>query len=355
MEKLTKEEKIKLETGKEMPDVRSQEEIDKEKNKKILCLLGTAYSRHKAPFDDPRCEFWGVGHCLLLQDIRKMDKVFEIHLPYIYESEISPFKSGDGTCKPLIYHANRENALYHANRDKDVTVIVSQANPKLNSYEIFPREELIEKYRGILPISDKFYATNSIAWMILYAIYLNKFDEIHLYGIHLETNTEWQYERPCCEWWLGVYTGLMLAQGKKGVITMAEESDICRGLNEYGFADIEVRRKKIQGKLAFNERAIAELTGRRNQVSSEMQRLQQERAIPIEEKIKWLKENVEIYSKEIEIYNNEDKEKYKQTILTKIDEQLQKFDKEGRELDAKISAFNGAKDTNLYYLNELNA
>jgi len=355
MSKLSKEEYCKELTGKEMPDLTPQEVIDKEKNKKILCLLGTAYSRHKAPWDNPNAEFWGVGHCLLLEDIKKMDKVFEIHLPYIYESEISPFKSGkEQTNKPLVYHANKENALFHA-KEKDVTVIVSQKNDKLNSYEIFPRQELIEKYQGILPVSDKFYATNSIAWMILYAIHLNKFDEIHLYGIHLETNTEWQYERPCCEWWLGVWAGLMLAQGKKGVIHMAEESDICRGLNEYGFADIEIRRKKIQGKLEFDDKAIKQLTHQRNIVSADMNRLISERNIPIEDKIKWLKDNIDLYSKELIAYETTDKEQYKNNILSKIESELQRLDREGRELDAKISAFNGARDTNLYYLNELNA
>lgn len=46
------------------------------------------------------------------------------------------------------------------------------------------------------------YFTSSIAYMIALAIY-EAFDEIHLYGVDMPSETEYYHERPCVEFWLG--------------------------------------------------------------------------------------------------------------------------------------------------------
>lgn len=59
----------------------------------------------------------------------------------------------------------------------------------------YPRQEIVQKF-GI----D--YFTSSIAYMIALAMYEN-FDEIHLYGVDMPSETEYYHERPCVEFWLG--------------------------------------------------------------------------------------------------------------------------------------------------------
>jgi hypothetical protein len=349
MSKMSKEEYVKNLTGKEMPVEKKEE-----KDKKILCIMGTAGSRNKAPYNDPRCEFWGVAHCLLLKDIPKLDKVFEIHLPYIYDKEISPY-----TNKPIIHHVNKENSPEWREK-KDVIAILPKEDKNINKYEVFERARLKEKYRDILPVSDAFYATNSIAWMLLLAldeiIENDKYDEVHLYGIHLETDTEWQYERPCNEWWLGIIAGYLLAHGKKNVIHIPEESDVLRGYHEYGFADIEVRRKKILGKKEFYENSLRDMNNQMIIMQNELEKMRRDRNISLDHKIKWAKDQIEFLNKEIEKYNSiEDKSLYEKEIHDTLDNKINAISTDIRKLENRMSAFNGAKDQVDYFLKELNA
>ena len=347
-EKLTKEAYVKELTGESMPVK------EEKKDKKILCLIGTAFSRHLAPYDNPNAEMWGVGHCVLLEDIKRMDKVFETHLPEVYESEISPFSG-----KPIICHANKENRLF--GREGDMRVVLGQPNKKnlINNWEILPKEYLIDKYKNLLPPSDNFYATNSIAYMILWAldkyIETNDFDELHLYGIHLETNTEWQFERPCNEYWLGVLTGYAMSKGKRGIIYLPPHSDVLRSYHEYGFADIEVKRQKYQGKLDFFTKSINDLTNQRMGLANRIGQLMQERTLSIDDRIKKFEEQRKAISFELEQIKKLGKEEYQKMVLQRINEELQKMDSEGRAADCRISAFNGAREQLQYHLLELNA
>lgn len=345
----------------EKENVKRDKVLSKKKDKKILAIVGTAGSRHLAPYDNSNCEIWGVGHCLLLADIPRMDKVFEIHLPYVYEQEKSPYTHNDPDKRlPLVYHANKEHALSNyipCKRIKeDVSVIVSQENPKLNKQEIFPREKLKEKYGWIFPPSDAFYCTNSIAWMLCYAIDMDRFDEIHLYGIHLETDSEWQYERPCNELWLGFFMGKMHERGiKTPVVYLPEMSDVLRAYHEYGFAEIEVNRKKYQERASFFDRQIADLKGQRGKLADERKRLIQELQIPFEEKKKYLSNQIEIFSKELEAMNKTNKEEYTERVNTKINERLKLINGEVYKLDCKTSAVNGAYEQTRYTLKQFNA
>ena len=356
-EKLTAEAYVEELTGEPMPDVRSKEEIEKAQNKKILCIIGTAFSRHKAPWDNPNAEFWGVGHCLLLDDVRKLDKVFEIHFgEKVYETEISPFSK-----KPLVYHANKEYRLYQQDKDKDLRVVLAQPNDKINDYELLPRDYLKAEYGDLLPPHDAFYATNSIAWMLVWALDLmikqKKYDEVHMYGIHLETSSEWQYERPCNEWWLGNISGYMMGKyGKKGVIYLPEESDVLRGYHEYGYADIEVRRKKLNGKIEFYDKAIKEMETQINAMIGELNQLDRERKMPIEEKMKWFKTHIDLYQQEVKAYEEaKNKKEHEQKIIQKIEDRMKAIDSNLRAVEKRASAFNGAKEQKQYDLMELNA
>ena len=344
MSKQTFEQKIKNLTGLEVQNE------NKENNKKICYIIGTANSRTKAPFNttNPNAQFWGVGHCLLLQDIKRLDKIFEIHLPYIYNQEISPFSN-----KPIVWHANKEYALF--DRNSDITVITQKKDVNLNNVELFDRNYFKDKYMSLFPPSDVFYATNSIAWMILKAID-DGFEEIHLYGIHLETQSEWSYERPCNEMWLGFFMGMMWERGiKTNVVYLPEEADVLRGYHEYGFADIEVRRKKIQSKIEMDNKIIEDMKNQRQNIVNELNRLHSEINFPIIKKIEYFKEQINLFSKELEIINSQNEEEYKKVIQEKISKMIQQNQESLKNIDARLNAFIGAKDRTEYFLNELNA
>lgn len=363
-EKLTREEYIQecmkqneqlgnIPNGEISPNIEKQEKKEdnkQENNKKICYIIGTANSRGRAPFDttNPNVQFWGVAHCLLLGDIKRLDKVFEIHLPYIYNEEISPYSQ-----KPIIWHANKEYALW--GRKNDVAVITQKKDPNINIVDEFDKEYYKQKYMWMFPPSDVFYATNSIAWMIIKAID-EGFEEIHLYGIHLETSGEWAYERPCNEMWLGFFMGMMYERGiKVPVVYLPEESDVMRGYHEYGFADIEVRRKKIQAKIEMDSRIIEDLKTQRTTLVNGINNLQKELEYPYEKRKKAIKDQIELMKKELAVISSKTKEEYEGIIKQKIQETIEKNHTNLRQLEARINSFQGAKDRTEYFLNELNA
>jgi hypothetical protein len=47
------------------------------------------------------------------------------------------------------------------------------------------------------------YLVGTVSYMIAFALLLNKWSRIELYGCNLETDEEWGYQRPCAEWLLG--------------------------------------------------------------------------------------------------------------------------------------------------------
>lgn len=344
-DKLSKEEYIKKLTGKE-----TQKEKTKKEDKKICYIIGTANSRFKAPFDtdNPNAEFWGVAHCLLLQDIKRLDKVFEIHLPYIYNQEISPYSN-----KPIIQHANKELRLF--GMQGDVTVIAQKKDENLNKVEVFDRQYYKNKYMQLFPPSDAFYATNSIAWMILKAID-DGFEEIHLYGIHLETQGEWAYERPCNELWLGFFMGMMWERGiKTSVVYLPEEADVLRGFHEYGFADIEVRRKKIQAKLDMDNKIIEDLKNQERAVVGQLNNLHKELLMSYEDRVKNLQNQVFVYDKELKAMQGQSKEEYERVLKSKIQNIIKEQEANLMNVRSRMHAFAGAKDRTEYFLNELNA
>jgi len=340
---------IKELTGKDMPVI--QEKI--EDNKRKLCIVGTAGSAGKAPYNDPNAEMWGVAHSLMLQSVKRLDKVFEIHLPYIYNQEVSPYSR-----KPIIHHANKENSPAWMPQ-KDIEAVTWVKDDNLNNNTVFPREYLKNKYKDLLPVNDKFYVTNSIAYMIVWALDMvienDAYDELHMYGIHLETDTEWQYERPCNEWWLGVLAGYLLAKGKRGVIHLPEESEVLRNEHEYGIADIEVKRKKIQGKVDFFNRGIEDMKFKRGILVNEAGKLNNEMRMTVDQKINNLKQQYEALTKELKKAESMPIEQY--DILTKqtISKKLEAFNNDIKNLDARLNAFQGARDAHTYHLKALNA
>jgi len=59
----------------------------------------------------------------------------------------------------------------------------------------YPIDAISEKY-------ETNYFTSSIAYMIAYALYTGA-KEINIYGVDMEQDTEYRYQRPCVAYWVG--------------------------------------------------------------------------------------------------------------------------------------------------------
>lgn len=307
--------------------------MKKETKKKKLCILGTAWSCKDAPFQDPDYDFWGVAHCLMLPQIPKMDAVFEIHLKSIWEKELDP-----RTQKPIIHNAN----------NKSIKTYLQEVDSEIPTSEKFPIKELTEKYRKYIVESDYFYATNSIVWMIILGIDLG-YEQIDMYGVHLECDQEWAFERPCVEYWLGVAAGLGIK------VNVATAADVCRGSHLYGYAEIEIQRKKILSRVeGFNSR-LNDMNRQRIIMMQQLMNLENELQLTSDAREEMIKKQFELINSEISIIAEKGKDEYNNIVKNKITDSLKKINAEVYELDKRINAVNGAKEDSEYFLKQLNA
>lgn len=307
--------------------------MKKETVKKKLCILGTAWSCKDAPFNDPDYDFWGVAHCLMLPQIQKMDAVFEIHLKSIWEKEVDP-----RTGKPIIHNANPGKIKTYLHEvDADIPTSV-----------VFPKEQLIEKYKKYIPESDYFYATNSIVWMILLGIDMG-YERIDLYGVHLECDQEWAFERPCVEFWMG------FAAGKGIKIDVATAADVCRGSHMYGYAEVEVQRKKILSRIEGFQSRLSDMNRQRTIMTQQMVNMEGELRMNAEQREEMIRKQEELIKSELGIIAEKGKDGYNEVVMQKIQDNLKRMHNEVYELDKKINAVNGALEDSQYFLKQLNA
>jgi len=77
--------------------------------------------------------------------------------------------------------------------------IGNQRVPEM-TLDTYPLRAIIEKY-------DSDYFSCSPAYMIAYALFTGA-KEINIYGIDMEANSEYNYERPCVAYWMGMAKAL---------------------------------------------------------------------------------------------------------------------------------------------------
>lgn len=101
----------------------------------------------------------------------------------------------------------------------------------------YPLQEIIEKY------NSRFF-TNSISYMIAYALY-EGFGNISIYGVDMDSQSEYVFERPSVSYWIG------FARGLSCEVEIA--SDIDNPIFLYGFDDYSVLIDKLKERSEFSK------------------------------------------------------------------------------------------------------
>ena len=180
--------------------------------KKKVCILGTAWTKKDAPWGDDSYDFWTLSPTLSHPDIDhgKIDVLFEMHPERYWKSDevISRLRGFDGP----VYMIDRV--------------------PEIPNSVRYPIERAREEFY-IPAMGDDLYVTNSITWIMMLA-YLEGYEEFYLYGVHMEMNSEYGYQKPGCEYLIGY----LQAKGKKVVI--GEGSPILKTPYLYGYKEPEI-------------------------------------------------------------------------------------------------------------------
>lgn len=144
-----------------------------------VCIVGYAEnSRHLAWYDDPDCEIWGVNQ--LYRFIPRADRWFQIHTNWDDKDR---------------WAAGTDQAAWLA--QCPIPVYMTDLNPAIPNSVRYPAERVMAE----LKTHD--YFTSSIAFMVALAI-AEGFHEIGIYGIDLVIGREWDFEKACVEFYLGI-------------------------------------------------------------------------------------------------------------------------------------------------------
>lgn len=151
---------------------------------KTVCIVGShPDTRALAPFDDLSQEIWVFNEAAKADWCKRVDAVFQLHKPVIWRS-----KANRNDPKHYEWLKNADCKIYMQDHYSDVPSSVK-----------YPLDE-------VLKIADIRYLTSSVAYALALAIYQG-YDVIKIYGVEMESNTEYAHQRPGVALWLGVAVG----------------------------------------------------------------------------------------------------------------------------------------------------
>lgn len=166
-----------------------------------LAIVGThPRTRSNAPFDDPNVDIWVFNESAQTtpefypnepdkQWCKRWDAVIQLHKPEVYRSQTN--------------WVNNRHWEWLQRNHGDKVIWMQNADPDVPNSKTIPLDEIIESVPGA---SYKWF-TSSAAYSIALAIYLG-YKEIGLYGLDMESNTEYGYQLMNFVFWIGVCEGL---------------------------------------------------------------------------------------------------------------------------------------------------
>lgn len=197
-----------------------------------VAILGFAkQSRDAAPYDDPSWSIWGVNGTHTIA--KRLDVIMDLHAPWIYEWEQQRRPPGH-----MAYLKTFSGPVYLIERRADI--------PTSRTY---PLDEVIRAL-------GRPYLTSSISMAVALAM-LKGATEIGLFGVEMQTASEYADQRPGLEYLIG------RAEERGITITLPEGCNILSG-PVYGRGDLNEGGERLtpsqfERRLAVLTRRLGEL------------------------------------------------------------------------------------------------
>lgn len=200
-----------------------------------VAIVGFAPSWVEAPFEDNEWEIWTLNEAYKLADQLaqqkrqfRVDRWFEIHDPY---------------------SASKNNPQHHKFlRDCPVPLFLQKHYPEFPRSVPFPLEQMLKFYEDMGCTGTRYHVC-SISYMLALALY-EGYREVGIYGVDLATSSEYHWQRPSVEFWLGLLDGL----GIKLIIP--ETCDLLKCTDMYGFQTNNKNRVWIREQVAQLQKRI---------------------------------------------------------------------------------------------------
>lgn len=230
--------------------------------RKRLSIVGFCNdSRDWVPYEDQEMECWGLNRGYIFQ--RRANRWFDMHGPHIVNSENR--RPGD-----------------HVGWLKQFPgpVIMHKSDPAIPNSATYPLKEVAQTVSGniyrvnkdgeVKSAVDEPYLTSSIAQEIALAIH-EGYSEISLYGVDLNTESEYAWQKPGVEYMLG------LAAGKGIKVILPDNCPLLAGkiygrgyLSPEGermsYEQLETRMKSLQRERSEAVRQLNELVGAKREL-----------------------------------------------------------------------------------------
>lgn len=208
-----------------------------ERTSDTVHIVGFAPSWSETPWDTP-AEKWGMNSLHHLAGDKKWSAWFQLH-------DIDKHHPADKTS--------------HVKWLMESGIPVYMWEHHIEKYPLpnavpYPRNEILEHF-------GTEYFTNSVSWMIAYAIY-REYQNIGVFGIDMAQDSEYMNQRPSCEFFLGY------AVGKGLNVYIPPSSDLLKAPYQYGYQDGDAFRVKLEARLEDLQKRLGEMENQRNQSQS---------------------------------------------------------------------------------------
>ena len=131
------------------------------------------------------CDVMVFNEMVSRGSVPSADYVFQLHKPVVWRSS-----------------TNRNDAKhYDWLKSTSIPVLMQDHYEDVPASVKFPLDEIRAEFKG----APEYY-TSSVAYSISFAVY-KKYKRIELYGVEMETNTEYAHQRPGVAYWCGIAIG----------------------------------------------------------------------------------------------------------------------------------------------------
>jgi len=198
------------------------------KEKKKVYIVGCANSKNVLSWDDPDAEYWGVNNLYGVPiEGAHYDRWFEIH-------NIWQDPKTDKMLRRNMNEFRGQDVLNYMQglASLKCTVYMQKHWPNLIPYSIpYPLDEVVQFFQNKgINLDVCRYITNTIAYEIMLAIYLG-FEEIHVWGVDMSVGSEYEHQKACCEFWMGVALGMGIR------VYVPSQADLLKTRFLYGFEE----------------------------------------------------------------------------------------------------------------------
>lgn len=232
-------------------------------SKKVAICGFASSSLNQVPIGDESFEIWGLNS--LYAFLPRWTRWFEIHprdhiakdlnraeLKQLGIEHVSWLKQwpGPGQTGPS---GEPYRPIYMQDHYDDIPASTRWPRSEINAWTraMFGAEAEID------------YFTSTPGEMVVQAIY-EGYGEIHLYGVDLLQSEEYAYQRPGCEYWLGIARGLGIK------VVVPSTSALCKASYVYGYSEPAVEFGKLEPLSHFHAAKVEALKKQLQQITAEV-------------------------------------------------------------------------------------